>query len=52
VNRLIDPALTLDLVLIEPARRTLAPAAARFLSMLEEEARAISSPWEGAYQES
>jgi DNA-binding transcriptional LysR family regulator len=52
VNRLIDPALTLDLVLIEPARRTLAPAAALFLSMLEEEARAISSPWEGAYQES
>jgi DNA-binding transcriptional LysR family regulator len=52
VNPLIDPALTLDLVLIEPARRTLAPAAALFLEMLEQEARRISAVWEGAYQES
>jgi DNA-binding transcriptional LysR family regulator len=46
-----DPPLTLDLVLIEPARRTLAPAAALFLGMLEDEARRISVVWEGAYQE-
>jgi LysR family nitrogen assimilation transcriptional regulator len=51
VNPIVDPALTLDLVLIEPARRTLAPAAALFLGMLEEEARLISAAWEGAYQE-
>jgi hypothetical protein len=38
-------------MLIEPARRTLAPAAALFLGMLEQEARRISAPWEGAYQE-
>ena len=51
VNPIVDPALTLDLVLIEPARRMLAPAAALFLGMLEEEARLISAAWEGAYQE-
>ena len=51
VNPIVDPSLTLDLVLIEPARRMLAPAAALFLGMLEEEARLISAAWEGAYQE-
>jgi LysR family nitrogen assimilation transcriptional regulator len=51
VNPLADPPLTLDLVLIEPARRSLAPAAALFLGMLEEEARRISAVWEGGYQE-
>jgi DNA-binding transcriptional LysR family regulator len=51
VNTIVDPALTLDLVLIEPARRTLAPAAAFFLEMLEEEARRISAVWEWAHQE-
>jgi LysR family nitrogen assimilation transcriptional regulator len=52
VNPLVDPALTLDLVLIEPARRTLAPAAALFLAMLEQEAARISAVREAAYQES
>jgi DNA-binding transcriptional LysR family regulator len=51
VNPIVDPALTLDLVLIEPARRTLTPAAALFLAMLEEEARSISAGWDGAHQE-
>jgi DNA-binding transcriptional LysR family regulator len=51
VSPVVDPALSLDLMLIEPARRTLAPAAALFLDMLEEEARRISAPWEVAYQE-
>ena len=50
VNAIADPALTLDLVLIEPARQSLAPAAALFLAMLEEEARRISAMWE--HQES
>ncbi|WP_158925751.1 LysR family transcriptional regulator [Acidisphaera sp. S103] len=52
VNPVVDPPLSLDLVLIEPARRTLAPAAALFLGMLEQEARRISVVWEAAYQES
>jgi LysR family transcriptional regulator, nitrogen assimilation regulatory protein len=52
VNPIVDPALTLDLVLIEPARRTLLPAAALFLDMLEEEAGRISAVWEtAAHQE-
>jgi len=50
VNPIVDPALTLDLVLIEPARQSLAPAAALFLAMLEDEARRISAMWE--HQES
>ncbi len=52
VNPIADPRLTLDLVLIEPARRTLTPAAAIFLDLLEQEARRISAVWEQAYQES
>ncbi len=52
VHPITDPALTLDLVLIEPARRTLTPAAALFLEMLEQEARRISAVWEGMHQES
>lgn len=51
VNPIVDPALTLDLVLIEPARRTLASAAALFLEMLEQEARRISALWESPHQE-
>ena len=46
VNPIVDPPLTLDLVLIEPARRTMTQAAALFLAMLEDEARRISSVWE------
>lgn len=41
VHPVVDPDLTLDLVVIEPARKTLGPAAALFLSMLEEEARRV-----------
>lgn len=52
VNPIADPALTLDLVLIEPARKMLAPAAALFLEMLEQEARRISAVWDGTHQES
>lgn len=51
VNPIVDPDLTLDLVLIEPARRTLAPPAALFLGMLEQEARRISAVWERPHQE-
>jgi DNA-binding transcriptional LysR family regulator len=38
VHPVADPDLTLDLVLIEPARKALAPAASAFLAMLEEQA--------------
>jgi LysR family nitrogen assimilation transcriptional regulator len=51
VSPVVDPPLSLDLMLIEPARRTLAPAATLFLGMLEDEARRISAAWEVAYQE-
>lgn len=45
INPLTAPTLTLDLVLIEPARRTISPIAAAFLAMLEEESRRINSKW-------
>jgi DNA-binding transcriptional LysR family regulator len=45
-NPIEDPRLTLDLVLIEPARKPLAPAAELFCQMLEEEAARLSSLWE------
>jgi hypothetical protein len=38
--------LSLDLVLIEPARRPLAPAAEIFLEFLEEEAGALARHWQ------
>ncbi|MBU6498069.1 MAG: LysR family transcriptional regulator [Rhodospirillales bacterium] len=46
VNPIVDPPLNLDLVLIEPAHRELAPAAALFLDLLAEEARRLSAAWE------
>jgi LysR family transcriptional regulator, nitrogen assimilation regulatory protein len=46
INPLADPPLTLDLTLIEPARRTLSPLAAAFLDILEAEARRINRRWD------
>ena len=46
VNPLISPAFGLDLVLIEPSRRPLAPGAQAFLQMLEDESRRINRRWE------
>ena len=48
INPLADPPLTLDLILIEPARRTLSPVAATFLSMLEEAAATVNGRWLGS----
>ena len=48
VNPLASPSLVLDLVLIEPARRTLSPVAAAFLTLLEEEAARVNARWAGA----
>jgi LysR family transcriptional regulator, nitrogen assimilation regulatory protein len=46
INPLAGPPLTLDLMLIEPARRTLSPLAAAFLEMLEAEGRRINRRWD------
>jgi LysR family transcriptional regulator, nitrogen assimilation regulatory protein len=46
VNPVAAPAFSLDLVLIEPSRRPMAPAAQAFLAMLEEESRRINRLWE------
>ena len=52
-NPIVGPALSLDLMLIEPARRALAPAAEVFLELLEQEGREQSAAWEQvAHQES
>jgi DNA-binding transcriptional LysR family regulator len=48
INPLADPALALDLVLIEPSRRPLAPAAEAFLEILAEEARRLDARWQPA----
>lgn len=50
---IVEPPLSLDLMLIEPARRALAPAAEIFLGLLREEADGLSALWrQGAHQES
>jgi LysR family nitrogen assimilation transcriptional regulator len=48
INPLADPALMLDLILIEPARRAISPVAGAFLSLLEAEGARINSRWDGA----
>jgi LysR family nitrogen assimilation transcriptional regulator len=50
VNPIVDPTLSLDLVLIEPARKPLAPAADIFLGLLGEEAGALSRRWQSHLQ--
>ncbi|NNM70960.1 LysR family transcriptional regulator [Enterovirga aerilata] len=46
INPLADPPLTLDLVLIEPARRILSPLASAFLGLLQEEAARVNARWD------
>lgn len=46
VNPLAAPALTLDLILIEPARRAISAVAGAFLALLEEEGRRINGRWD------
>lgn len=46
VSPLAEPALWLDLVLIEPARRPLSPAAEAFLAVLEAETVRLNRVWE------
>ncbi|MCS0496292.1 LysR family transcriptional regulator [Ancylobacter sp. MQZ15Z-1] len=45
VNPIADPALVMDLVLIEPARRPLGPVAAAFLDVLAQETARIGRVW-------
>jgi LysR family nitrogen assimilation transcriptional regulator len=43
---LADPPLSLDLVLIEPSRRSLPAPAAAFLQVLEDETRRLNAVWD------
>ncbi len=45
VNPIASPRLDLDLVAIEPARRTLSPAAAAFFAILAAETRRLNEAW-------
>lgn len=46
VTRLADPPLMLELVLIQPLRRSLSAPAAAFLAVLEEETRRLNAGWD------
>lgn len=48
VNPIAAPPLDLDLVVIEPARRIMSPAAAAFFAVLGAETRRVNEVWEGA----
>jgi DNA-binding transcriptional LysR family regulator len=48
VNPIADPAFSLDLVLIEPSRRSLSGGAEAFLDMLEAEAVQLNRRWAAA----
>jgi DNA-binding transcriptional LysR family regulator len=45
INPLTDPPLETDLVLIEPARQPLSPAAETFLTVLEQETTRLNGLW-------
>jgi LysR family transcriptional regulator, nitrogen assimilation regulatory protein len=45
VAPLADPPMSLDLVLIEPSRKPLSPAASLFLDMLQKEAERLNARW-------
>jgi DNA-binding transcriptional LysR family regulator len=45
INPIVDPVFTLDLVLIEPSRRAMSPAARSFLKMLQIESERLEEPW-------
>lgn len=44
-NPIADPPLMLDLVLIEPSRRPMSPAAKVFLNLLQDEAHRLNARW-------
>jgi DNA-binding transcriptional LysR family regulator len=45
INPIVDPVFVLDLVLIEPSRRPMTPAAHAFLEILQEESERLEEPW-------
>jgi DNA-binding transcriptional LysR family regulator len=45
VNPIVDPTFSLDLVLIEPSRRSMSAGAEAFLDMLEDEAVQLNRRW-------
>ena len=45
VRPIVDPPLNLDLVVIEPARRSMTPAAAAFFDALAAETRRLNDRW-------
>jgi LysR family transcriptional regulator, nitrogen assimilation regulatory protein len=45
VAPLAEPPMSLDLVLIEPSRKPLSPAASLFLDMLQNEAERLNARW-------
>lgn len=49
INRLADPSLETDLVLIEPARRPLSQAAEAFLGILDEQTKRLNDRWNAAW---
>ena len=46
INPLVGPVFSLNLVRIEPARRSMSEAASLFLDVLAEESRRLDAPWE------
>jgi len=46
INPIVGPPFSLDLVLIEPSRRPMAPAVKAFLEMLEAESARLNRGWE------
>jgi LysR family nitrogen assimilation transcriptional regulator len=46
INPIVDPVFVLDLVLIEPSRRPMTPAARGFLDILLDESKRLDEPWE------
>ncbi len=45
INPIVEPVLPVDLVLIEPSRRVLSPAARAFVDILQEETERLNQVW-------
>ena len=45
INPIVDPGLTVELVLIEPSRRVLSPAAKAFVDTLQNETERLNTVW-------
>ena len=46
INPIVEPVLPLDLVLIEPLRHALSPAARAFADILQEETERLNAVWQ------